>query len=66
MRKMKGKMSKDKTVRRVLEYENFTRVRGLPSEYSTTQLCSTETLENHQHVCVSILLFAYASISVRH
>jgi hypothetical protein len=35
---MKGKMSKDKKVRRVLEYENFTRVLGLPSEYSSTRL----------------------------
>jgi hypothetical protein len=35
---MKGKMSKDKKVRRVFEYENFTRLLGLPSEYSSTRL----------------------------
>jgi hypothetical protein len=35
---MKGKMSKDKKVRRVFEYENFTWVHGLPSEYSSTRL----------------------------
>ena len=31
-------MSKDKTVRRVFEYENLTRVQGLPSEYPSTRL----------------------------
>ena len=35
---MKGKISKDKTVRWVFEYEHFTRVLGLPSEYSSTRL----------------------------
>jgi hypothetical protein len=35
---MKGKMSKDKKVRRVFEYQNFTGVLGLPSEYSSTRL----------------------------
>ena len=36
-RKIKGKMSKDKKVKRVFEYENYTRVLGLPSEYSNTR-----------------------------
>ena len=31
-------MSKDKKVRQVFEYENFTRVLGLPNEYSSTRL----------------------------
>jgi hypothetical protein len=35
---MKGKMSKDKKVRQVFECENFTRVLGLPSEYSSTRV----------------------------
>ena len=42
-RKMKGKISKDKNVRRVFEYENCTRYSDLPSdtrilEYSLTSL----------------------------
>jgi hypothetical protein len=42
---MKGKMSKDKKVRRVFEYENFTRLLGLPSEYSSTRLFVTIPIE---------------------
>jgi len=43
---MKGKMSKDKKVRRVFEYENCTRYSDLPSdtrilEYSLTSLLET-------------------------
>ena len=38
-------MSKDKRVRRVFEYENFTRVLGFPSDYSSTRLFAAIHIE---------------------
>ena len=38
-------MSKDKRVRRVFEYEHFTSVHGLPSEYSSTRLFAAIPIE---------------------